>query len=86
MADVTIYTTPICPYCVRVKQLLKRKGITEFKEVDVSQSEQVRDEMMKKSGGKRTVPQVFINDIHIGGSDDLHALETAGKLDALLGT
>ncbi len=84
MADITIYTTPVCPYCVRAKELLKRKGYTQLKEIDVSVSAEVRDEMMKKSGGKRSVPQIFINGTHVGGSDDLYALDSAGKLDALL--
>ncbi len=84
MADITIYTTPVCPYCVRAKDLLKRKGHSKYKEVDVSVSDAVRDEMIKKSGGKRSVPQIFINGTHIGGCDDLYALDKAGKLDALL--
>lgn len=84
MADIVIYTTPVCPYCVRAKDLLKRKGHTNWKEIDVSVSAELRDEMMKKSGGKRSVPQIFINGNHVGGSDDLYALESAGKLDALL--
>ncbi len=84
MADITIYTSPICPYCVRAKDLLKRKGYGDFKEIDISTSAGVRDEMMKKSGGKRSVPQIFINGTHVGGSDDLYALEAAGKLDSLL--
>jgi glutaredoxin 3 len=84
MADIVIYTSPVCPYCVRAKDLLKRKGHSEFKEIDISVSAAVRDEMMKKSGGKRTVPQIFINGTHVGGSDDLYALDKAGKLDALL--
>jgi len=84
MADITIYTTPVCPYCVRAKELLKRKGHTNYKEVDVSVSPTVRDEMMHKTGGKRSVPQIFINGTHVGGCDDLYALEAAGKLDGLL--
>ena len=84
MADITIYTTPVCPYCVRAKDLLKRKGYGNYKEVDVSTSAEIRDEMIKKSGGKRSVPQIFINGTHVGGSDDLYALESAGKLDGLL--
>lgn len=84
MTDITIYTTPVCPYCVKARQLLKRKGYDQFTEIDVSVSEQVRDEMMKRSGGKRSVPQIFINGTHVGGCDDLYALDSAGKLDALL--
>jgi len=86
MADIVIYTSPVCPFCSRAKDLLKRKGHTAIHEIDISASATVRDEMMKKSGGRRTVPQIFINGTHVGGSDDLYALETAGKLDALLGT
>jgi glutaredoxin 3 len=83
MTDITIYTTPICPYCVRAKELLKRKGYSVYNEIDVSKSAELRDEMLKKTGGKRSVPQIFINGTHVGGSDDLYALETAGKLDGL---
>ena len=84
MAIITIYTTPVCPYCVKAKTLLKQKGILNFTEIDVSQSDEKRQEMMVKSGGRRTVPQIFIGDTHVGGADDLYALNAAGKLDALL--
>lgn len=83
MANVTIYSTPICPYCVRAKDLLKKKG-HDYEEIDISVNPQIRDEMMEKAGGRRTVPQIFINDKHIGGFDDLNALEQKGELDALL--
>ena len=83
MPKITIYTTPICPYCVRAKQLLKKKG-AEFEEVDVFMDGKARKEMEEKSGGARTVPQIFIGDTHVGGSDDLYALESDGKLDPLL--
>ncbi len=82
MADVVIYTTPICPYCVRAKSLLKQKGV-EWKEIDVSRDDNERMALMARTK-QRTVPQIFINGQHIGGSDDLYALERAGKLDALL--
>jgi glutaredoxin 3 len=82
MANILIYTTRVCPYCVRAKDLLKRKG-QSFTEVN-AEDDAVREEMIAKSGGRRTVPQIFINGQHIGGSDDLYALEKAGKLDALL--
>lgn len=85
MKDVLIYTSPVCPYCVRAKTLLKQKGVTTFQEIDISKSEQSRNEMMEKSGGRRTVPQIFIGGTHVGGSDDLYALDRDGKLDALLG-
>jgi glutaredoxin 3 len=84
MPKVTIYTTPVCPYCVRAKALLKQKGVSDYTEIDVSQDDQLREEMTKKSGGRRTVPQIFIGDVHVGGSDDLYALDQEGKLDALL--
>lgn len=83
MPKITIYTTPICPYCVRAKQLLKKKGAA-FEEVDVFMDNKARKEMEEKSGGARTVPQIFIGDTHVGGSDDLYALESDGKLDPLL--
>jgi glutaredoxin 3 len=83
MKPVTIYTTPICPYCVRAKSLLAKKGVA-FEEVDVMMDLKARDEMLAKSGGARTVPQIFIGDTHVGGSDELYALEREGKLDPLL--
>lgn len=84
MAEITMYTTPVCPYCVRAKELLKRKGVTQINEIDVSGSDEVREEMMKKAGGKRTVPQIFIGGTHVGGCDDLYALDKQGGLDKLL--
>jgi glutaredoxin 3 len=83
MRRIKIYTTPICPYCVSAKALLKKKG-ANFEEVDVLMDRRAREEMEKKSG-RQTVPQVFIGDTHVGGSDDLHALDLAGALDPLLG-
>jgi glutaredoxin 3 len=83
MKPVTIYTTPICPYCVRAKSLLGKKGIA-YEEVDVMMDSKAREEMLAKSGGARTVPQIFIGDTHVGGCDDLCALERDGKLDPLL--
>lgn len=82
MADVVIYTTPYCPYCVRAKQLLARKG-TVYTEVDVSDDAEQRALLVRRTG-QRTVPQIFINEQPIGGCDDLHALERAGRLDPLL--
>lgn len=82
MPNIVIYTTTYCPYCVRAKDLLKRKGQT-FKEIN-AEDEQVREEMVVKAGGRRTVPQIFIGDTHVGGFDDLYALDKAGKLDPLL--
>ena len=83
MKPVTIYTTPICPYCVRAKSLLGRKGVA-YEEVDVMMDQKARDEMLAKSGGARTVPQIFIGGTHVGGCDDLYALDRDGKLDPLL--
>ena len=83
MAKVVIYSTPVCPYCVRAKSLIKQKG-QEYEEIDVSKDPAIRESMMQKAGGRRTVPQIFIDDKHIGGCDDLYALEQNGGLDPLL--
>ncbi len=83
MADILIYTKAFCPYCVRAKRLLDEKG-APYREVDISLGGAVRQEMLAKSNGRTTVPQIFIGDTHVGGSDDLAALDRAGKLDALL--
>jgi glutaredoxin 3 len=83
MKPIRIYTTPICPYCVRAKSLLTKKG-APFEEVDVFMDDSARDEMLAKSGGARTVPQIFIGDTHVGGCDELYALERAGELDQIL--
>jgi glutaredoxin 3 len=83
MSKITIYTTPICPYCVRAKALLKKKGAA-FDEIDVFMDSDARAEMEEKSEGRRTVPQIFIGEKHVGGCDDLYALENQGKLDPLL--
>ncbi|MBN8543286.1 MAG: glutaredoxin 3 [Alphaproteobacteria bacterium] len=82
MANVVIYTTTYCPYCVRAKDLLKRKGQT-YTEIN-AEDDKVREEMVAKAGGRRTVPQIFIGDTHVGGFDDLYALDKDGKLDPLL--
>jgi glutaredoxin 3 len=82
-AHVLMYTTAVCPYCVRAKQLLKARGVTEIEEVRVDLDPERRDEMMQKTQ-RRTVPQIFIGDTHVGGCDDLHALDAAGKLKPLL--
>ena len=83
MADVTIYTTMMCPYCYRAKELLGRKGVA-FTEIDVGMDVDKRREMMARANGRHTVPQIFIGGAHVGGCDDLWALDAAGKLDALL--
>ncbi len=83
MSNIIIYSKQVCPYCVQAKNLLKRKGVTKFLEIDITQGNN-KEEMIKKSGGRMTVPQIFINDQHIGGFDDLYALDKAGKLDEIL--
>ena len=83
MKPVRMYTTPICPYCVRAKSLFRKKGV-EVEEVDVLMDVSAREEMQHKSGGARSVPQIFIGDTHVGGCDELYALEKEGKLDPLL--
>ncbi len=83
MQPVLIYTTPICGFCHAAKRLLKEKNVN-FQEVDVMADPSRRAEMTQKANGGRTVPQIFIGDTHVGGCDDLYALEQAGKLDALL--
>lgn len=82
MAQVIVYTTRICPYCVRAKQLLQRKGIA-YEEIDVSDDFEARRDLVARTG-QRTVPQIFINAQPIGGCDELYALERAGQLDALI--
>lgn len=85
MAKIEIYTKAFCPYCSRAMRLLGQKGV-EPVEYDISYGGPRREEMIQRAGGRTTVPQVFIDGRHIGGSDDLAALERAGKLDALLTT
>lgn len=82
MAKVIVYSTQVCPYCVRAKQLLQRKGIA-YDEVDVGRDQAERIALVTRTG-QRTVPQIFINDQHIGGCDELYALERSGQLDGLL--
>ncbi|MEE2024012.1 MULTISPECIES: glutaredoxin 3 [Alkalimonas] len=82
MADVTIYTKAYCPYCVRAVTLLNSKGVA-FQEIRIDVQPELRPQMIEKAGGRSTVPQIFINDQHIGGCDDLVALDAAGKLDPL---
>ena len=83
MPPVEIYTTRYCPYCHTAKALLTRKGV-KFTEINLSLEPERRGEMIERANGRMTVPQIFIGDFHAGGSDDLHALERAGKLDPLL--
>jgi glutaredoxin 3 len=83
MAQVTIYTKPYCPYCVRAVSLLEKKGV-EFTEIEAAFDPDKRQEMIQRAKGKATFPQIFVGDEHIGGCDDMMALEYAGKLDTLL--
>ena len=82
-AHVLMYTTAVCPYCTRAKLLLKARGVTEIEEVRIDLDPQRRDEMMQKTQ-RRTVPQIFIGETHVGGCDDLIAIDKAGKLMPLL--
>lgn len=85
MPTITIYTKDYCPYCVKAKNLLKRKGVeSSITEIDITHDEKLQQEMLSKSNGKRTVPQIFIGGTHVGGCDDLYALDAHDKLDALL--
>ncbi len=83
MAKVTIYSTAVCPYCINAERLLTSKGVTDINKVRIDLQPEMRDEMMQKTG-RRTVPQIYIDDRHIGGFDDLRALDLAGGLDPLL--
>ena len=83
MKEVLIYTARYCPYCAAAKSLLKRKGIA-FTEIDIGGNWERRDEMIEKASGRVTVPQIFIGDLHVGGSDELRALDRESKLDQLL--
>jgi glutaredoxin 3 len=85
MAEVELYTTSWCPYCTRARTLLRRKGIS-FIDIDIDEDPRRRQEMIQRTGGRTSVPQIFIDGEHIGGSDDLVALDGAGRLDAKLGT
>lgn len=82
--NVTLYVTGWCPYCSRARALLDRKGVA-YTAIDVESAPGLREEMVAKAAGRRSVPQIFIGDHHVGGCDDLHALEAAGSLDSLLG-
>ncbi|MDR0769964.1 MAG: glutaredoxin 3 [Burkholderiales bacterium] len=82
-AEITMYSTAICPYCQRAEMLLKSKGVTEITKVRIDSAPEKRDEMITKTG-RRTVPQIFIGDTHVGGFDDLAALDRAGGLEPLL--
>ena len=83
MASIEVYTTPYCPYCIAAKELLSRKG-AEFVEINVAGNRDLRAKMVERAGGRTTVPQIFIGETHVGGCDDLYALDDAGGLDPLL--
>jgi glutaredoxin 3 len=83
MQPVTLYTTPICPFCIAAKRLLDTKGV-DYTDIDVMADPSRRAEMMQRASGRHTVPQIFVGETHVGGCDELHQLERAGKLDALL--
>jgi glutaredoxin 3 len=83
MSHVTVYTKPYCPYCVRALSLLEQKGIA-FTEIEAGFDPEKRQEMIRRAGGRATFPQIFVGDLHIGGCDELMALERAGELDPLL--
>ena len=83
MPTIEIYTSPLCGFCHAAKRLLKKKGV-EFSEIDVFANPDRKPEMIQRANGGRTVPQIFIGDVHVGGCDDLYALEQGGKLDPLL--
>lgn len=83
MKTVEIYTTPLCGFCHAAKRLLTKKGVA-YDETDVSTDPALRAKMMERAGGRRTVPQIFIGGVHVGGCDDLHALDADGKLDPML--
>ena len=83
MQPVEIYTTPYCPYCLDAKALLKKKNV-DFTEIDVSRDRELRSKMTARANGRTTVPQIFVGSTHVGGCDDLYALDDAGGLDPLL--
>jgi glutaredoxin 3 len=82
--DIVVYSTGWCPYCVRARALLERKGLP-FREIKVDEDPAEREAMLTRSGGRRTVPQIFIGEQHVGGFDELYALDKSGQLDALTG-
>lgn len=83
MPKVVIYSTPYCPYCLMAKRLLSKKGVA-YEDIDVSGNWELRDKLVEMSGGRMTVPQIWIGETHVGGYDELSALEREGKLDTLL--
>ena len=84
MKKVVIYTTGLCPFCLLAKRLLTEKDVS-YQEVDILMDPRAKADMIEKSGGRTSVPQIFVDDFHVGGSDDLYALEEEGRLDGILG-
>lgn len=84
MPRITVYSSMFCPFCHRAKKLLKEKG-AQFEEIDVTMNASRKQEMIRHAGGAHTVPQIFVGDTHVGGCDELYALERKGELDGLLG-
>ncbi len=84
MAQVTMYTKFLCPFCSRAKKLLKQKGVEAMEEIDITMNSKRRSEMLERAGGAHTVPQIFIGDTHVGGCDELFEMDRQGKLDGLL--
>lgn len=84
MSNVEMYATAICPYCIAAKGVLERKGVKNIKVIRIDLDPIEKERMVQRSGGRRTVPQIFIGDTHVGGHDDMVALDRAGKLDRLL--
>ncbi len=83
MKNITIYSTTHCPYCIKAKALFDRKNL-KYEEIDVTGDDEARSELIKKSNGLRTVPQIFIGDKHVGGCDDIYMLDSRGELDKLI--
>lgn len=84
MKKVTMYYKTTCPYCMRAEKLLKERGVTDLEKIDIETNRDARAEMIERSSGRTTVPQIFIDGTHVGGCDDLHALDAEGKLVPML--
>jgi glutaredoxin 3 len=84
MSKVTMYYKTTCPYCMRAEKLLKERGVTDLEKINIEINRAARAEMIERAGGRTTVPQIFINGVHVGGCDDIHALDAEGKLVPML--
>lgn len=84
MSKVTMYYKTTCPYCMRAEKLLKERGVTDLEKINIEVNRTARAEMIERAGGRTTVPQIFINGVHVGGCDDIHALDAEGKLVPML--